>query len=140
MLGTVATAVEVRAVRTSGTVFIRADGSIDSPTAPVSTLDNVTYTLIGNITVDASGIVIEKDNVKLDGAGYTLLGSGLETGIDVSNRENVTIENTRIGEFYFGIFLNYSENCRIRENTLTHNGYGIPLVYSSNNVLRNNTW
>ena len=140
VLGTVATAEDLPpAVRTSSAVFIRADGSIDPPTAPISTLDNVTYTLIGNITVDASGIVIEKDSVKLDGAGYTLLGSGLETGIDVSNRENVTIENTRISEFYSGIFLNYSKNSRISENTITHNGYGILLVYSSNNVLRNNS-
>jgi hypothetical protein len=29
----------------SGSVFIRADGSIDPPTEPISTTDNMTYTL-----------------------------------------------------------------------------------------------
>jgi hypothetical protein len=75
----------------SGTIYIRADGSINPPTAPISTLDNITYTLTGNITSHASGIVIERDNVTLDGAGYTLQGTGLGTGVDVSYRKGVTI-------------------------------------------------
>jgi hypothetical protein len=37
-----------------GTIYIRADGSIDPPTIPISTVDNVTYTLTGNINNDSS--------------------------------------------------------------------------------------
>ena len=31
------------------TIYIRADGSIDPSDAPISTVDNVTYTLTGNV-------------------------------------------------------------------------------------------
>ena len=34
----------------TGTVYIRADGSIDPPDAPIITYDNVTYTLTDNIS------------------------------------------------------------------------------------------
>jgi hypothetical protein len=30
-----------------GTIYIRADGSIDPPTALISTTDNITYTFMG---------------------------------------------------------------------------------------------
>jgi len=61
-------------------IYIRADGSIEPPGAPVSTVDNVTYTLTDNI-VDAAppenlrAITIDRDNIVLDGAGYTLQGT-----------------------------------------------------------------
>jgi hypothetical protein len=60
---------------TTGTIYIRVDGSVDPPTAPVSTVDNVTYILIGNITSDADGIVVERSNTIVDGKGFTLQGA-----------------------------------------------------------------
>ncbi len=53
------------------TIYIRADGSIDPPTANITSTDNVTYTLTGNITTDGfnNGIVVERNNTVLDGAG-----------------------------------------------------------------------
>jgi hypothetical protein len=32
-------------VKASGTIYTRPDGSIDPPDAPISSIDNVTYTL-----------------------------------------------------------------------------------------------
>ena len=61
---------------TGGTIYIRADGSIDPPDAPIITYDNVTYTLTDNITSSADGIVVERDNIILDGGGYTVQGVG----------------------------------------------------------------
>ena len=55
----------------SGSVYIRADGSVDPP-APISTIDNVTYTLTGNISLSGDfyyymdAIVIERDNIVLN--------------------------------------------------------------------------
>jgi hypothetical protein len=67
VLGTIGLVFNVQTVRASGTVYIRADGSIDPPSAPIYTPDNVTYFLNGSITSDADGIVIERDNIVIDG-------------------------------------------------------------------------
>ncbi|MCW3976830.1 MAG: hypothetical protein NWE77_02735, partial [Candidatus Bathyarchaeota archaeon] len=57
----------IQSAKASGTIYIRADGSIDPPTAPIQR-DGDLYTLAGKITSDASGIVIERNNMTLDGA------------------------------------------------------------------------
>lgn len=55
-----------------GPVYIMADGSIDPTGAPIQQNGDI-YTVTGNIgTIDSSGIVIERDNMTLDGAGYTI--------------------------------------------------------------------
>jgi parallel beta-helix repeat protein len=129
----------VQPVRASGTVYIRADGSIDPPTAPITTVDNITYTLTGNITSDADGIVIERDNMMLDGASYTVQGAGAGTGFYLSNRFNVTIRNVIVREFEDGIYLSNSQNNTISGNIVTANHHdGILLEYSSFNSIANN--
>ena len=124
----------------TGTVYIRADGSIDPPDAPITTYDNVTYTLTANITSSGDGIVVERDNIIIDGAGYTLEGTGAEwsKGIDLSGRTNVTVSNTQIKNFYYGILLNSSSNNSIVGNNVANNEHGIWLEYSSNNSIYGN--
>jgi parallel beta-helix repeat protein len=126
----------------TGTVYIRADGSIDPPDAPIITYDNITYTLTDNITSSADGIVVERDNIVIDGAGYIIIGTGEYpySGIGLSNRVNVTIQNLNIQNFWYGIRLYYSSNNSISGNNITaNNWYGIGLYYSSNNsIFRNN--
>jgi parallel beta-helix repeat protein len=130
---------KVQSVEASGTVYIRADGSIDPPTAPISTLDNVTYILTGNITSDADGIVVERGNIVVDGSGFSIGGTGADYGICLDGRSNVTIQNTNINNFDNGILLLSSSNNSISGNTLANNSYGIWLGYSSDNsVYRNN--
>lgn len=91
-----------------GRVYIRSDGSIDPPIAEISSSDNTTYSLIGNLS---SCIVIERDNIVFDGAGYTLSGEGSNVGIELQRRNNVTITNMEIRNFYTGIQIhNYSYN------------------------------
>lgn len=51
----------------TGTVYIRGDGSVDPSDAPITTHDNITYILTGNITSDAHGIVVWKDNMVFEG-------------------------------------------------------------------------
>ena len=81
-----------------GTIYIRADGSIDPPTANITTSDYITYTFTGNIS---DSIIVERNNIVVDGAGYTLQAPErtMENGFSCSNTSNVSIRNTNIGNF-----------------------------------------
>jgi len=130
----------IQPVKASGTIYIRADGSIDPPDAPISTVDNVTYTLTGNIS-GVNGIVVERSNIIIDGAGYTLQGTGNGFhGFRLSCITNVTIRSTNIKNFFDGIWLDSSSNIAISGNNITNNrGSGIALSLSSNNSISGNS-
>ena len=141
LIGIFEAAFRVQPVKASGTIYIMADGSIDPLDAPISTVDNVTYTLTGNITSDADGIVVERDNIIIDGVGYTVEGTGSwdYKGIGLEAQNNVTITNISINGFYYGIWLQDSSNNNLFGNNITdNNSYGIYLQDSSKNMLRNN--
>jgi parallel beta-helix repeat protein len=123
----------------TGTVYIRADGSIDPPDAPIITYDKVTYTLTYNITSTADGIVVERDNIVLDGEGYTVQGNGSGIGVLLEFRSNVTITNMEVNAFDYGIRLRYSSNNIVCRNNITNNGVSILLDYSLNNSIVENT-
>jgi len=122
----------VPVVRASGTIYIRADGSIDPPDAPISTVDNVTYTLTDNTTSDTSGIVVERSNIIIDGNGQTLQGmssaDSAYRGIYLSEVSNVTIKKTNIKGFGIGIGL-ISHYNTIFGNNITNNNDGIAFDY-----------
>ena len=125
----------VPTVKASGTIYIRADGSIDSPTAPIQRNGDI-YTLTGNIIIDVvgHGIMVERSNIVIDGNGYTIQGSFTYSyGILLSGIYNVTIIDVDIKYFYVGIFLNSSSNNVLSGNSITDDGYGIGLHYSSDN-------
>jgi len=122
-------------------IYIRADGSVYPDTAPISSADNITYTLTdniaGNVSWGSSAVVIQRDNIIIDGAGYTLQGPGgseYPSGIALTGRSNVTIKNMKITAFYYGIWLDFSFNSSVSGNNVTaNNGYGVWLYSSSNN-------
>jgi peptide/nickel transport system substrate-binding protein len=118
-------------------IYIRADGSVDPDTAPISTVDNFTYTFTDNIYDE---IVVERDNIVVDGAGYTLQGTEVpdSKGIYLSGINNVTIKNMEIKKFDFGIRLSTSSDNTIFGNTITNNDQGIHLFDSSNNIISEN--
>lgn len=123
---------------TGGTIYIRADGSIDPPTADITTTDNVTYTFTDNIF---DFIVVERDNIVIDGAGYALQGTGAQgTLISLTGRTNVTIRNAQISNPYgYAIWLDHSSHINISGNNITDSYFGIRLNSSSNNIIcRNN--
>jgi len=135
--------INIRSVKNewSGTVYIRADGSIDPPDAPITTYDNITYTLTDNVTSFADGIIVERDNIILEGTGHTLQGTGAiySIGVDLASRTNVTIKNINIKNFYFGIHLFFSYNNNVFRNNIANNYDGIRLYSSFNNsISRNN--
>jgi parallel beta-helix repeat protein len=136
-------AFDVQVVNAAGTIYIKADGSIDPQDAPISTVDNVTYILTGNIICDAHGIFLERSNMTLDGAGFTLQGSQNGTGIYMHGMSNNTVINTTISNFTFGFALGDSFHNNIIANNITHNEYAIfdfgSWFYpSNNNITANN--
>jgi parallel beta-helix repeat protein len=106
---------------TSCTIYIRADGRVDPPDSPISSLDNITYALLTDIVCSGnqSAIVVERDNIIVDGRGYTVQGVGSGYGIDLTRRINVTIKNVEIKAFFHGIYLWYSLNNSITGNSIT---------------------
>lgn len=137
-------AFKVQPVEASGTIYIREDGSVHPPTAPIQREGNI-YTLTASIY---DLIVVQRDNIVVDGAGYTVRGSGgeprLNDGIDLSDRRNVIVKNTRITGFSAGIYLfRRSHNNKLINNTITDCYVGISVEgwyydYPSFNTLSGN--
>jgi len=137
-IGTLSLTFDIQPVEASGTITIRADGSIDPLGAPINTTDMVTYYFTDNIYDE---IVVERDNIVIDGAGYTLQGTGffLSTGIDISGRRQVTIQSVKIRNFGYGIMLEDSSNNTILRTNIANNTQGIQLSHgSSNNTIAGN--
>jgi len=146
---------QIKQVKAQGTIYIREDGNVEG-TDKIQRDGNV-YTFTGDIF---DSIVVEKDDVVIDGVGYSLKGDGSGYGIHLIHRNYVTIRNLEIEEFdtgirlyggsnntinennmvnnEWGIYVEYSEKNTISENNITANEVGIRLTLSSNNVLRNN--
>lgn len=123
----------------TGTVFIRADGSVDPPSSPLQR-NGTLYMLTGNISSDYEAIVIEKDGVILDGAGFTVqgLGSIYSVGVQIEGRLNVTVRRMRVKAFEQGIFVNSSSDIDLVENIIAENLVGVLFKSSAFNVLLTN--
>jgi parallel beta-helix repeat protein len=130
----------VPVVRASGTIYIKADGSINPSTAPIQRVGDV-YTFTGNIS---DSIVVQRSNIIIDGNGYTLqssAGSGNE-GLSLYNINNVTIKNANIKGFNYGVYLNSTSHTVLFESNITNNEWGVVLRSSSYNTICGNniTW
>src|SRR5208337_2206002 len=123
-----------------------------------------TYTLRGNLN---ASIIIDKDNILLNGAGFTLQGlgnltaenetaisltgitndiienlnlTGFNTGISLYNCSNCIISGDKIyGTNSVGIALTNSWNIWIKQNDIeTTQGYGVYLYFSNNSLVSKN--
>ena len=108
------------------------------------------YTLRGDIH---ETIVVLRDGIVLDGAGYTLQGSGNGSGVFLQDRNGVTIKNLKITNFQYGIKFTWlyfdsstPKSNTVSRNTIANNTYGIMLMHSSEgnvfseNLIVNNTY
>jgi parallel beta-helix repeat protein len=122
------------------------------------------YTFTGDIV---GSIVIFRDGIVVDGAGYTLQGNGYRAGIWLQAINNVEIKNLHIRNFTHAIELTYgmsmngctditlsgnritdnqygisfrlfSGSNHVLGNTIANNTYGVTLTHSPNNTFRNN--
>jgi parallel beta-helix repeat protein len=129
-------AFSLQPVEADGAIYIHADGDISPSGAPVSSLDNVTYTFHGTIT---DSIMIERNNIVVDGAGYAVEGNGSGNGFSLHSMSNVTIKNAIIKGFTYGIYLESTSYSVISGNNITTSNYdGIGLHDSSSNVICGN--
>jgi parallel beta-helix repeat protein len=118
-------------------IFIESDGTVEPSTAPIMRNGNV-YILTGEMP--NSSIVVNRDNIVIDGAGHGIHGYGTSNydGIIISYRTNVTIKNLDISPFGHGVRMDYASN-----NTITGNKMraftGVSLLYSDFNKIIGNT-
>jgi len=137
ILNVLTLALQIQPVKASGTIYIRANGSVDPPTAPIVNVGNHSYTFTADIY---DSIVVERSNILVDGAGHTLQGTGSGNGFHWYGINNVTVRNTNIKSFEYGIWLSGSSNNTISGNTATANSVGIYVHASSNNnIVSGNT-
>jgi len=134
LIGIMFSIFNLKVATASGTIYIRADGTIDPPTASIQRDGNL-CTFTDNLY---EPIIIEKSNIILDGAGHTLQGPGNGTGIYLYSETNVTIQNINIKNFDYGIRLVWSSGNVIRGNIVTCKFDGVRLSSSSNNTLFQN--
>lgn len=157
MLFSLASAVNLADASASVNVIrIHSDGSLEPADVAIQRDGNV-YTFTGDVQAQ---IVVDRDNVVIDGAGYTLQGTynGTRTdnwvvgegpnqetstvpwtiGIDIAakNRYNLTVKNLNIKNFYIGMYI-WSSNNTITLNAVTDNIVGILLSGDSNTITKN---
>ena len=130
----------IQPVKASGTIYIRANGSIDPSTASIHR-DGNTYTFTDNIN---DSIEIERGNIVIDGAGFTLDGTAATEnfGINAMGEEDVVIQSVKITAFKSaGIMIGYgSLNTEISGNEIVGNGFGIlsQVTCTYNTISENN--
>ncbi|WGM88813.1 MAG: right-handed parallel beta-helix repeat-containing protein [Candidatus Bathyarchaeum tardum] len=135
-------------VKAEGTIYIRSDGAVEG-TDKIQRNGEI-YVLTGNIS---AGIQVQKSNIVLDGAGYTVQGNGVENqrGIDLSNDRgsdlsrpkisNVTVKDMRIVNFSCGVAHVNTANNTIIANYIADCFIGINVMGSPNDFLiKNNTF
>jgi len=96
-------------------IHITRDGNIEPSTVPIQRIGNV-YTFTDNL--HNFRIEVQRDNIVIDGAGFTIdrvqaytayaVIYHNDTGITLSGRSNVTIKNININQFGVGIKMNQS--------------------------------
>jgi hypothetical protein len=132
----------VEIVKAEGTIYIRADGSVEG-TDKIQRTGNI-YSFTD--TIDGS-IVVERDNVVVDGAGYTIDASSSFAGLTLKPAIplygeyilNVTIRNVVIVKGARGILMQSTNNSIIANNTISNVGTGIMVdIYGTGNIITGN--
>ena len=126
--------------------------AVDPLSSTISIRDDATggdCTLIGiwdistktcTLTTDlAETIKIDNDGITLNGNEHTITGSGVGNGVDLINKNHITIKNLIIENFVSGIGIYQSYYNNLIGNIILNNKDGITLFESNHNNLTNNT-
>ncbi len=125
-------ALHIQQIEASGTVYIRADGSVDPITASIQQTGNL-YTFTDDIYDE---IVVERSFITIDGNGYSLHSPGDPPfefgaiGFKLKNVRNVLIRNTIIEDFKYGFWVESSRSISIYENSIVNAGYSLMVLGS----------
>lgn len=126
-------------------IYIRNDGSIDPPLAPLRRIGEV-YTFTGNIN---NTIEVQRSNVMIDGNGFTLTKPSINTeglliptgwlpGVHVKDISNVTITNIAFKGCVTGVTVENSSNIIIKHNVIRETWVGIVISAASYVSIINN--
>jgi parallel beta-helix repeat protein len=114
---------QIDPVKAEGTIYIRADGTVEG-TDKIQQNGNI-YTLTGSIY--DKRMIVEKSDIIIDGNGYTLSGQGaIMYDLYLFNVEGVTIKNMVIKGGLNGIFVEDCTYVTISDNKITEIGGGYP--------------
>jgi parallel beta-helix repeat protein len=130
--------INTHGVEAQGFIYIMADGSVQPSDSPIIILNNVTYTLSGDI---AAPIIVQRSHIVFEGGNYSLQGTGggSGSGITLQNVENVTISSMNIAAFTTGIALLQASNCSVLSSTITSNNVnGIDVLNSNGTTVTGN--
>jgi parallel beta-helix repeat protein len=106
-------------------IYIRNDGSVEPATVPIERTGNL-YKLTDNIVLYT--IEIQRDNIVLDGAGYTIQGNASRikgyddgnNGVIVAGRKNVNITRLNFEQGDTGIRISSSSHITVVNNSFTN--------------------
>ena len=136
-------------------IYIRSNGNVEPATAPIERAGNI-YRFTGNIAVQT--IVIQRDNIVLDGSNYLIEGNkswmGLaprwgdsgNNGIIISGQNNINITNLNIEKFTAGVRISGSSHINIvgnsfkEETSVFDTPSGIIIETSSYVLIENNNF
>ena len=84
-------------------------------------------------------IVINSNNIILDGNNYQIIGSDAGIGVIIDYWKNITVKNLKIQNFAYGIYIFNSKNNLITNNIISSNSQtGVILFNSHNNTVTEN--
>jgi parallel beta-helix repeat protein len=131
----VAAPLKLFATSDSNVVYIRPDGSVEPVEAPIEHIGSL-YRLTDNIF---AVILVQKDNILIDGNSYWIKGDGAGYGFDLTSRSNVTITNCTIANFLIGIHVYLSMDIFVINNNITLNvGFGLQVISSNRSSVIDN--
>jgi parallel beta-helix repeat protein len=88
-------------------------------------LHDVTFTEDISCNISDAALHVFADNITINLAGYSLIGNSTGIGINVSNREGITILNANINNFSTGIYVDPSINFNVTNTNFTDNSLGL---------------
>ena len=94
---------------------------------------NTTYFITSNITTNATCFTITADNIILDGQNYSISGTDalFSYGVFASGRQNITLQNMNISNFWYGISFEYTNDSFVFDSHLLSNSRAISALFSN---------
>ena len=132
---------KINLIRSMGIVILLFLGLVIS--SPVSASSGTMY-IFTDTTLSENhrgNIEIMTDDVKLDCAGHSVIGTGSGIGIHLEGRTGVKVENCRVTNFTYGFLLSSSSNNVLEGNIAnknSDNGFALQ-NFSNGNILKENS-
>ncbi len=122
------------------TIYNSTDNMITYDYLPlVPSCGNVSYNLIltQNLTVNGTCFIVTADNIEIDCQGYSVTGNTSGRGIDITNKEGVTITNCNLINFTTGIYVDPSSSIIINNTNISLADEGIYFLETSESTISN---